>query len=117
MGAMLSGACFDRGGRSESVVNLPDKRVPLALAIDRDLPPSVSHRRNTHVRITKRSSRYAALAVGLAFIAASCGSDSTSSNATTGGTTGGTTAAPETTAAAAPETTAGGTETSASSGG
>jgi peptide/nickel transport system substrate-binding protein len=70
------------------------------------------------VRITKRSSRYAALAVGLAFIAASCGSDSTSSNATTGGTTGGTTAAaPETTAAAAPETTAGGAETTAAASG
>ena len=67
------------------------------------------------MRITKRSSRYAALAVGFAFIAASCGSDSTSTNATTGGTTGGTTAAPETTAAAAPETTAGGTETTAAS--
>jgi len=73
------------------------------------------------VRITKRSSRYAALAVGLAFIAASCGSDSTSSNATTGGTTGATTGetTAETTAGtSAPETTAGGTETTgASSGG
>ena len=67
------------------------------------------------MRITKRSTRSAALAVGFAFIAASCGSDSTSTNATTGGTTGGTTAAPETTAAAAPETTAGGTETTAAS--
>lgn len=70
------------------------------------------------MRITKRSTRYAALAVGLAFIAASCGSDSTKSNATTAGTTGGTTAAaPETTAAAAPETTAGGSETTAASSG
>ena len=53
------------------------------------------------MRTTKRSTRYAALAVGLAFIAASCGSDGDSSNATTGGTTGGTTAA------ATAETTAG----------
>jgi peptide/nickel transport system substrate-binding protein len=67
------------------------------------------------VRITKRSTRFAALAVGIAFIAASCGSDDSSSEATTGGTTGETTAAaPETTAAeAAPETTAGGAETTA----
>ena len=67
------------------------------------------------MRITKRSTRFAALAVGIAFIAASCGSDDDSgSEATTGGTTGGTTApAPETTAAAAPETTAGGAETTA----
>jgi peptide/nickel transport system substrate-binding protein len=70
------------------------------------------------VRITKRSTRYAALAVGIAFIAASCGSDSKSSEATTGGTTAGTTAAaPETTAAAAPETTAGGAETTAAASG
>jgi peptide/nickel transport system substrate-binding protein len=65
------------------------------------------------VRITKRSTRFAALAVGIAFIAASCGSDDTSSEATTGGTEGTTAAAPETTAAAAPETTAGGAETTA----
>ena len=72
------------------------------------------------MRITKRSSRYAALAVGLAFIAASCGSDSPSSNATTGGTTGGTTAGTTggTTAdTSAPETTAGSDTTAASSGG
>ena len=62
------------------------------------------------MRITKRSTRYAALAVGLAFIAASCGSDSgkTTSNGTAAsGTTAAaatTVAAPETTAAA--ETTA-----------
>jgi peptide/nickel transport system substrate-binding protein len=65
------------------------------------------------VRITKRSSRYAALAVGLAFVAASCGSDGASSNDTTAGTTGGTTAAAPETTAAATETTAGGTETTA----
>lgn len=66
------------------------------------------------MRITKRSTRFAALAVGIAFIAASCGSDDTGSQATTGGTTGETTAAaPETTAAAAPETTTGGAETTA----
>ncbi|MEO7371026.1 MAG: ABC transporter substrate-binding protein, partial [Ilumatobacteraceae bacterium] len=68
------------------------------------------------MRITKRSSRYAALAVGLAFIAVSCGSDSTSSNATTAASAGATTpAATDTTAVAAPETTAGGTETTAAS--
>jgi peptide/nickel transport system substrate-binding protein len=68
------------------------------------------------VRITKRSTRFAALAVGIAFIAASCGSDDAGSEATTGGTTGETTAAaPEETTAAtdAPETTAGGAETTA----
>jgi peptide/nickel transport system substrate-binding protein len=68
------------------------------------------------VRITKRSTRFAALAVGIAFIAASCGSDESGSEATTGGTTGETTAAaPEETTAAtdAPETTAGGAETTA----
>ena len=64
------------------------------------------------MRITKRSTRFAALAVGIAFIAASCGSDSPSSQATTGGTEGTTAAAPETTAAAS-ETTAGGAETTA----
>jgi peptide/nickel transport system substrate-binding protein len=65
------------------------------------------------VRITKRSSRYAALAVGLALIAASCGDDKdTSSNATTGGTEGTTAAAPETSAEAT-DTTEGGAETTA----
>jgi len=64
------------------------------------------------VRITKRSTRFAAMAVGLAFIAAACGSDSSSSSDTAApGTTAA--AAPETTAAAAPETTAGGAETTA----
>jgi peptide/nickel transport system substrate-binding protein len=68
------------------------------------------------VRITKRSTRYAAIAVGLAFIAASCGSDGdSSSNDTTAGTTAGTTAAAPETTAAATETTAGGTETTAGS--
>ncbi len=66
------------------------------------------------MRITRRSTRYAAIAVGLAFIAASCGSDGgSSSNDTTAGTTAGTTAAAPETTAAAPETTAGGTETTA----
>jgi peptide/nickel transport system substrate-binding protein len=65
------------------------------------------------VRITKRSSRYAALALGLALIAASCGDDKdTSSNATTGGTEGTTAEAPETSAEAT-ETTEGGAETTA----
>jgi len=71
------------------------------------------------VRITKRSTRYAAMAVGLAFVAVSCGSDSTSSKATTGGTTagttGGTTASVSTTPGTAPGTTAGGTGTTAAS--
>ncbi len=66
------------------------------------------------MRITKRSTRFAALAFGFAFIAVSCGSDSKSSDATTGATEGTTAAAPETTAAA-PETTAGGAETTAAS--
>jgi peptide/nickel transport system substrate-binding protein len=67
------------------------------------------------VRITKRSTRFAALAVGLAMVAVSCGdSDGSSSNDTTAATTGETTAAaPETTSAEAPETTAGGAETTA----
>ena len=71
------------------------------------------------MRITKRSTRYAAIAVGLAFIAASCGSDGDGSSAddTTAGTTAGTEApAPETTAAAT-ETTAGGAETTAAASG
>lgn len=55
------------------------------------------------MRTTKRSTRVAALAVGFAFVALSCGSDD-------GGTSD--TAAP-TTEAAAPETTAGGAETTA----
>ncbi len=61
------------------------------------------------MRTTKRSARYAAIAVGLAFIAASCGSDSgkTSSVGTSGST-----AATETTAAAT-ETTAAAAETTA----
>ncbi len=67
------------------------------------------------MRITKRSTRFAAMAVGIAFIAASCGSDSKSSDATTGATTG-TTPAAETTAAPT-ETTAGGTETTAAQSG
>ena len=67
------------------------------------------------MRITKRSTRFAALAFGFAFIAVSCGSDSKSSNATTGATEGTTAAAPETTAAAAPATTAGGADTTAAS--
>jgi peptide/nickel transport system substrate-binding protein len=58
------------------------------------------------VRITKRSTRYAAIAVGLAFVAAACGNDNNSSSSAT-------TAAPGTTAAAAPETTAAATETTA----
>jgi len=57
------------------------------------------------VRITKRSTRYAALAVALAFVAAACGSDNNSTSDTA--------AAPATTAAAAPATTAAGTETTA----
>ena len=69
------------------------------------------------MRITKRSTRFAAMAVGMAFIAAACGSDSKSSDATTGATEGTAAAAPETTAAAAPETTAGGAETTAAAGG
>ncbi len=68
------------------------------------------------MRITKRSTRFAALAFGFAFIAVSCGSDSKSSDATTGATEGTTAAATETTAAA-PETTAGGAETTAGAGG
>jgi peptide/nickel transport system substrate-binding protein len=73
------------------------------------------------VRTTKRSARYAALAVGLAFIAAACGSDNKGSSATTAapGTTAAapatTEAAPVTTAATA--TTAGGTETTGGSSG
>ena len=65
------------------------------------------------MRTTKRSTRYAALAVGLAFVAVSCGSDSKGSSDTA--------AAPATTAPSAettppaatvaPATTAGGTET------
>jgi peptide/nickel transport system substrate-binding protein len=58
------------------------------------------------VRITKRSTRYAALAVALAFVAAACGSDNKASTSDTA-------AAPATTAAAAPATTAAGTETTA----
>ena len=58
------------------------------------------------MRITKRSTRYAALAVALAFVAAACGSDNN-------GSTSDTAAAPATTAAAAPETTAAATETTA----
>ncbi len=70
------------------------------------------------MRITKRSTRYAALAVGFAFIAAACGSDSkTSSNDTTAGTTGGTTAGTAATeTSAATQTTAGGSETTATGG-
>lgn len=62
------------------------------------------------MRITKRSTRFAAMAVGLGLVAVSCGSDSGGSTATTAAP-GTTAAAPETTAAA-PETT-GGTETTA----
>ena len=58
------------------------------------------------MRITKRSTRYAALAVALAFVAAACGSDNKASTSDTA-------AAPATTAAAAPATTAAGTETTA----
>jgi len=54
------------------------------------------------------------MAVGLAFVAVSCGSDSTSSSTAAPGTTAA--AAPETTAAA-PETTAAGTGTTAAAGG
>ena len=64
-GAMLSNAHTDRGGRCESVVNFPTSAS--ACQVVRPRPTSLrSHRRNTHVRITKRSHRYAALAVGLA---------------------------------------------------
>ena len=67
------------------------------------------------MRTTKRSTRYAALAIGLALVAAACGSDddTTSSDDTTAGTETTAAAAPDTTAAEAPETTAGGTETTA----
>lgn len=66
------------------------------------------------MRTTKRSTRYAALAIGFAFIAAACGSDDdASSDDTTAGTETTAAAAPDTTAAEAPETTAGGTETTA----
>ena len=61
------------------------------------------------MRITKRSSRYAALAVGLALVAAACGNDDNGSSSDTA-------AAPGTTAASAtsaPETTAAVTETTA----
>src|SRR4051812_40150266 len=117
----VGGARSDRGGRSESVVDLPDE--PSACLVVGPRPTSLrSHRRNTHVRITKRSTRYAALAVGLAFVAASCGSDDNNagSNDTTGGTTAATTAATTavTTAATTAETTGGSTETTgATSGG
>jgi peptide/nickel transport system substrate-binding protein len=58
------------------------------------------------------------MAVGLAFIAASCGSDNkSSSNATTAGTTGGTTAPAVSSAATTPQTTAGGSATTAASSG
>ena len=65
------------------------------------------------MRTTKRSTRYAALAVGLAFVAVSCGSDSKGSSDTAAAPT---TTAPtaETTPPAetvAPATTAGGAET------
>jgi peptide/nickel transport system substrate-binding protein len=55
------------------------------------------------------------MAVGIALIAASCGSDSKGSNATTAGTTGGTTAASTATTAASTATTAGGAATTAAS--
>ncbi len=65
------------------------------------------------MRTTRRSTRYAALAIGFAFVAAACGNDdNTSSSDTTAGTETTAAAAPETTAAA-PETTAGGTDTTA----
>src|SRR3954469_19092619 len=81
------------------------------------LPPS--HRRNNHVRITKRSSRYAAIAVGLALVAAACGNDnngSTSDTAAAPGTTAASSgsSAPGTTAVT--ETTAGGTATTGAAG-
>ena len=67
------------------------------------------------MRTTKRSSRYAALAVGLAFVAVSCGSDSKGSSDTAAPATSA--PAAETSAPAAetsaPETTAGGAETTA----
>ena len=66
------------------------------------------------MRITKRSTRYAAMAVGFGFIAVSCGSSSGGSSATTAAP--GTTAAAPGTTAAAPETTAGGAETTAGGG-
>ncbi len=66
------------------------------------------------MRTTKRSTRYAALALGFAVIAAACGDDDdTSSNDTTAVTETTAAAAPDTTAAESPETTAGGTETTA----
>ncbi len=70
------------------------------------------------MRTTKRSTRYAALAVGLAFVAVSCGSDSKGSSDTAAPATTAPTA--ETTPPAetvAPATTAGGTETTGGSGG
>lgn len=71
------------------------------------------------MRTTKRSARFAALALGLALVAVSCGSDSGGTSETAAPTTAASTetsAAPETTAAA-PETTAGGAETTAAGGG
>jgi peptide/nickel transport system substrate-binding protein len=70
------------------------------------------------VRITKRSHRYAALAVGLAFVAAACGSDSKEGSGDTAAPASDTTAAGVTdTTAAATDTTAAGSDTTASSSG
>ncbi|MEP7203260.1 MAG: ABC transporter substrate-binding protein, partial [Ilumatobacteraceae bacterium] len=66
------------------------------------------------MRITKRSNRYAALAIGLAFIAASCGDDGGSTSDTAAQATDTTAAATDTTAAAT-DTTAAGSDTTAAS--
>ena len=68
------------------------------------------------MRITKRSTRYAALAVALAFVAAACGSDNKASTSDTAAAPG-TTAAASATTAAATETTAAGSETTAAASG
>jgi peptide/nickel transport system substrate-binding protein len=69
------------------------------------------------VRITKRSVRYAALALGFAVIAAACGSDDDGGSSTDTAAATETTAAATETTAAATETTAGGAETTAAAAG
>ena len=69
------------------------------------------------MRITKRSTRFAALAVGLALVAASCGSDKAKDASPSGGSTAATTGGTAATETSAVETTAAPVESSAPAGG
>ena len=91
---------------------LVERRSAGRFLIHEDPPSDNIIRRTHHVRTTRRSTKFAALAVGLSLIVAACGSDDDEASDTTAGQTA-TSAAGTTPASEAPDTTAEAVDTTA----